>query len=358
MTEYFFEALSVYCLVCFGVIVMHKIGKPVRVISGIRYDQIPDEILTSDEPILLKGLVAQWPVVQAGLSSEDELITYLKALYSGSKVVLYRCDKEKSGRYFYDDDYRGLGFESEVTSLDQVLNALAAAKESADLGSYYVGSTTVDECLPLFREKNPMAIDTLNPLVSIWLGNASRIAAHFDAPDNLACCVAGHRTFTLFPIEQIDNLYVGPIDLTPSGQMISTVDFKNPDFEKHPKFKQAIEHALVAQMEPGDALMLPSMWWHHVESHDTFNVLINYWWRCASSFMDAPINLIYHAILTLRDLPEREKKAWQTVLDHFIFDDQTSKYNHIPKPAQGILGELDEMNARRIRSLLLNKLNR
>lgn len=337
---------------------MNKIGKPVKAIEGIAFDDIPDELLSSDEPILLKGLVNDWPAVKAGLTSNAALAEYLKSLYSGLEVVLYQCDKDKGGRYFYNDDYRSLGFEANMASLNHVLTALTDPLKNTDSTNYYVGSTTVDECLPLFRDHNPMNLGELEPLVSIWLGNQSRVAAHFDAPDNLACCVAGHRTFTLFPIEQIDNLYVGPIDFTPSGQMISTVDFKNPDFEKHPKFKQAIEHALIAEMAPGDALIVPSMWWHHVESHDAFNVLINYWWRSAPRYLDAPINLIYHAILTLRDLPEREKKSWQTVLNHFIFDDQKNKYQHIPEAARGCLGELDDMSARRLRSLLLNKLNR
>lgn len=337
---------------------MSKIGKPTKVVENITFNNIPADLLATNEPILLKGLVANWPAVKAGITSNKTLAEYLKSLYSGLEVVLYQCDKDKEGRYFYNDDYRSLGFEASTASLNNVITALMDAPKNADCPNYYVGSTTVDECLPLFRTHNPMPLGELDPLVSIWLGNQSRVAAHFDAPDNLACCVAGHRTFTLFPIEQIDNLYVGPIDFTPSGQMISTVDFKNPDYDKHPKFKQALEHAQVANLEPGDALIIPSMWWHHVESHDSFNVLVNYWWRMAPKFMDSPINLIYHAILTLRDLPEREKKSWQTVLNHFIFDGQTEKYQHIPEDARGCLGELNEMNARRLRSLIINKLNR
>ena len=78
-----------------------------------------------------------------------------------------------------------------------------------------LGSTTVDTCLPGFREHNDVPLGDRSALMSLWLGNRTRIAAHFDLPDNLACVVAGRRRFTLFPPDEIDNLYVGPLDLTP-----------------------------------------------------------------------------------------------------------------------------------------------
>ena len=30
---------------------------------------------------------------------------------------------------------------------------------------------------------------------------------------------------------------------------------------------------------PGDAIYIPPLWWHHVESLGQFNVLVNYWYR-------------------------------------------------------------------------------
>ena len=143
----------------------------------------------------------------------------------------------------------------------------------------YVGSTNVDNWLPGFRAENDINLHAQTPLASLWIGNQSRVAAHYDFPTNIACSVAGHRRFTLFPPEQLENLYVGPVDFTPAGQPISTVDFAQPDYAKFPRFKDALRHARVADLEPGDAILVPSMWWHHVEALESVNVLVNYWWR-------------------------------------------------------------------------------
>jgi hypothetical protein len=208
------------------------------------------------------------------------------------------------------------------------------------------------------RADNDLNIGHLNPLISIWVGNKTRVAAHYDAPENIACVVIGKRRFTLFPPSQIENLYPGPLDFTPAGQTISMVDFENPDFEKYPRFKTALEHAQVADMEPGDALLLPSMWWHHVEGLSKFNMLINYWWRVSPKYMGQATTVLNHALLSIRDLPAHEKAAWKHIFDYYIFNDSTYAGEHLPEAARGSLGELDEMQARKLRALLLNKLNR
>ena len=38
----------------------------VRVIDGLRFDRIPfDELFAGNEPVLMRGLTADWPLVQA-----------------------------------------------------------------------------------------------------------------------------------------------------------------------------------------------------------------------------------------------------------------------------------------------------
>ena len=215
----------------------------------------------------------------------------------------------------------------------------------------------MDEWLPGFRADNDVAVPQDDALASFWLGSRTRISAHYDFPDNLACVVAGERRFTMFPPDQIDNLYVGPLEQTPSGQAISLVDFAAPDFERHERFAEAIRHARTAMLGPGDAMFIPSMWWHHIESLAAFNLLVNYWWCDSPAILGAPSDALLHAILALRDLPSRQREAWRSLFNHYVFDADDSVHEHIPVAGKGFLAPIDEATAKRLRAMLLNRLN-
>ena len=187
----------------------------------------------------------------------------------------------------------------------------------------------------------------------------TRIAAHQDLPDNLACVVAGTRRATLFPPQQLENLYIGPLDFTPAGQAVSLVEFADVDHARFPRFAEAAAHAQCADLAPGDALFIPSMWWHHMEAQTPFNVLVNYWWRQAPAWANTPMDTLMLAIMSIRDLPSAERAIWADVFRHYVFDyDEESVAGHVPAPARRSLSPLDDARAREIRARLLKRLNR
>lgn len=343
---------------------MLEIEKRTRVLEGFQPDTIPyAELMAASEPVILKGAAGTWALVEAGLESDESAIDYLKSFYNGKTVGTFVGPPEIRGRFFYNEDITGLNFETHRMHLDQVLDSIKHHFDDAHPPVFYITSTTLDACLPGLREENdlvfndPMFVDN-KPLTSIWIGNPTVVCAHYDAPNNIACCVTGHRRFTLFPPSQIANLYPGPLEPTPGGQAISMVDFENPDFDKYPRFKDALENAQVADLEPGDILFYPSMWWHQVEATQPFNVLINYWWNTSPKYMGTPMNVLKHALLSIRDRPQHEKDAWREVFDYYIFGSSAHAGEHLPEHALGELAPLDEMKARQLRAFLINRLNR
>ena len=337
---------------------MAPAAKPMREIAGLRPADLGPDILASTEPLLLRGLVANWPMVAAARNSPQAAIDYLRRWYVDATVNAMLGAPEIDGRFFYNEALDGFNFQPMRVRLDAVLDELETQLATPRPPALYVGSTTIDGALPGFRAENDVDLGARDPLASIWIGNRTRISAHYDLPDNLACIAAGHRRFTLFPPGQQHNLYVGPIDLTPAGQPISLVDFAKPDFARFPRFAEALEHAQVAELEPGDAIFVPSMWWHHVEALDSFNVLVNYWWRQSPDWMDTPNNALMHALMTVRDLPPAQRAAWAELFRHYVFEADDDTAAHIPPAARGLLAPLDDNASRMVRAQLLKRLNR
>ena len=331
---------------------------PIRELGGAVADAMSDARLRDTRPWVQRGLVADWPMAQAGRRSTAAAMAYLKSAWRGEPVGMLLAPPQAQGRFFYDATLTGMNFRREKAPLDVLLDALAKMADDPQAPAVYVGSTNIDTCLPAFRAANDLPFGDRDPLASIWLGNRSRIAAHFDLPDNLACVVTGRRRFTLFPPDQIANLYIGPLDVTPAGQAVSLVDFAHPDFDRFPRFAQALAHAQVAELDPGDAVFIPSMWWHHVESLTPFNVLVNYWWRQSPDHLDSPVGALMAALLTLRDLPPAQREIWRNLFDHYVFraDDDTAA--HIPPHARSALAPITESGARHLRQALLDRFKR
>jgi len=344
---------------------MSTITATTTVITDYVGETLDERILSSKKPVIIKGLVNHWKFVEEGRKSDSSAINYLKSHYNGRPSVACIGPPEIKGRFFYDAQGTELNFDTQQMKIDEVLNLIQDGFTEQNPTSYYIASNVIDTHFPNFRGENdiniprPFANSPLEDIrTSIWIGNRTIACCHYDASDNLACCVVGKRRFTLFPPDQIANLYPGPLSPTPGGQALSMVDFANPDFAKYPKFAEAIKHGQIADLEAGDALYLPSMWWHQVEGLRPFNVLINYWWSNSAKYMGPAMNVLYHAMLSLRDKPEHEKLAWKHIFDYYIFGDAQQAGEHLPEQARGYLGEMDLAKSKMLRAMLLNKLNR
>jgi Cupin-like domain len=309
------------------------------------------------KPFVIRGLVAHWPLVKAGLQSARTARAYLLAHARDVPFSVSVGPPGHDGRMFYGDDM-AMNFQTARGKLSDIFGSIDANEDRANPPSMYLASIDIPGHFEGVDRENALDLGQRDPLKSLWIGTPSRIAAHNDFPDNLACCVAGRRRFTLFPPDQFANLHLGPIDNTPAGRAVSMVDFHAPDFEAHPSFSKALNHAKVAELEPGDALFIPSMWWHHVEGLSKFNILLNYWWRDTPRFLGQPQDALNHAILAIRDLPPQDRAIWRDLFEHYVFDTPPNTHDHIPQDARGVLDTLTGETAGRLRAFLLRTLSR
>jgi Cupin-like domain len=331
---------------------------PIRELDTRDFGLLRREVLASGEPAVLRGLVSDWPAVAAARSSPLALIAYLRGLDSGAPVDAVMTPPEFEGRIFYREALNGFNFVRNRLPLTAIAEQALRYAGHVRAPAVAVQSAPLAECLPGFASANPLPLAHPTAAPRIWLGNAVTTPTHLDEWFNIGCVVLGRRRFTLFPPEQIANLYVGPLDYAPTGAPMSLVQLHAPDFERFPLFREALAHARRAELGPGDALFIPPLWWHNVESLDSLNVLVNYWWHASGAPLGSVsgYDSLLHAILNIRQLPEPARAAWRSLFEHYVFGPQDPVTAHIPEERRGVLGPLGPGDAQRLQAQLAQRL--
>ncbi|WP_036168289.1 cupin-like domain-containing protein [Massilia sp. 9096] len=315
-------------------------SQPIREYNHVDAALLHDEILSCGAPALLRGFVSGWPAVAHARASPEAICRYLLDCDSGQAVDALLLPPQERGRLFYAPDMNGFNFARRRLPVSHVIEQLARYSQFADPPSVAVQSAPVGACLPRFgRENRLAAIDIVDAPARIWIGNAIVTPAHFDESENIACVVAGRRRFTLFAPEQVGNLYIGPLDYAPTPTPISMVDFNAPDLARFPRFARAMEGALVAELGPGDAIYIPSLWWHHVQSTGPLNILVNYWWKAVQAVDGerTPMQALAIAMDALRAMPPAQRQAWAAMFGHYVFDAGVDPAAHLPAHRHGVL---------------------
>src|SRR5690554_1049186 len=250
----------------------------IRTLSRLDKHSLAD-CVTHQQPAVFRSAVSHWPMVQAAQTSFARLDDYLRQYDQKVLMQAMLAKPQERGRIFYRADFKAFNFQRMNGYLDDALDFLGDPANTAGGPTFYIGSMEVPDYLPGLE--NECVLDALPPTVmpKIWIGNRVVVPTHNDNYENIACVTAGRRPFTLSPPEQEENLYIVRAAKTPAGREVSRVDVAQPDMESFPRYKKALQHALVAELEPGDAIYIPYQWWHNVESLAEVNVLVNFWWK-------------------------------------------------------------------------------
>jgi len=310
------------------------------------------DYLLAQRPVVIRGLVSHWPIVGEFEEAAEKFTQYASADY----YPVVESPASADGRIGYSNDLTKFNFKRKMITFDKVRETLTALSRLATVKTFAVQSAYVDSYFsgleqfltqPLFGQSRPR----------IWLGNRTKVAAHFDDSDNLACVTTGRRKFTLYPPNQISNLYVGPIDNTPAGTPISIAS-QVAECDSH-RLKEANNSAVWAELGPGDAVFIPTLWWHQVEALDDINVLVNFWsgGAVADDTQLASFDALLHALITIGQLPKSKREAWSAIFDHYVFGDQDLHHSHIPEQARGILNGVDNSQREVLAHYLIDKLS-
>lgn len=300
-----------------------------------------EDVVGRDRPLVIRGLVREWPMVKLALQSDTAFAQKLAELDNGTDVSTLMLAPEADGVIGYTPDMSGFNYQHFKLPVSLGLQRLAKYSRRENTPGVVIQSAQIRDCLPGFLVDH--ALPFLDPSVEprLWMGNRVTTPTHFDSQHNIACVVCGTRRFTLFPPEQLPNLYIGPLDFAPSGAAISMARLDRPDDPRFPRLKRALAVAQVAELHPGDAIYMPPLWWHNVESLDKLNALVNYWWSSLDRnghHSGHAKTALYHCLLAFRELPPAERAHWRNMLDHYAFGDENN-VAHIPEQRRGVLGK-------------------
>ena len=299
-------------------------------------------VVERGQPLVIRSLVREWPIVKLALQSDTAFAQRLGELDNGADVTTLMIAPDADGLIGYSTDMGGLNYQHFKVPITLGLQRLAGYSRRMDAPGLVIQSVPLRECLPGLLADHVLPF--LDPGIEprLWMGNRTVTPTHFDSQQNIACVVCGTRRFTLFPPEQLPNLYVGPLDFAPTGAAISMARLDRPDDPRYPRLKLALAAAQAADLDEGDAIYIPPLWWHHVESLEQLNALVNYWWSTVpvpgyhSGHARAAL---FHCLLAFRALPPVERAAWRNLLDYYAFGDEEA-FAHIPEQRRGVLGPL------------------
>lgn len=328
----------------------------VREWHDVTAKMLREQIIPLDRPAVLKGVVKDWPVVRAARESPEALGEYLRVRDRGQPVRFMLGTPQIRGVFFFRDDLSGLNFENVHRPVHEAFMDILASRGQPDAPAIYSGALALEDTLPALISECPLDVLDTPARPRLWLGNAVTAATHYDNSDGINCMVTGRKRFTFFPPEQFANLYIGPLELGPGGQPTSLVRVSAPDLQRYPRYAEALATAQTAEVEAGDAIYIPNLWWHNVESLEPVNLSVNFWWFDAGEWAAEPFAAMAHTLLAMHGLPQSRRNVWRRMFEHYAFRTDGEPVPYLPTQRRGILGALtdtiqEHMRVQVIRSL-------
>ncbi len=323
-------------------------------LSGLTRERFERDVVPAYEPVVMRGVVADWPLVAQARAGLEPCLKYLMGFDAGQPVDAVLARPEPTRAFTYKPSLDGFNFTRDQRPYAALFEQLWRYSHFPEPPVLAAQSARVADALPGLERANVLSLLDAGVAPRIWIGNRATVPAHFDDSHNIACVAAGVRRFTLLPPQCAPLLYLGPPDYAPTPAPMSVVpDLHRADEAQFPLVREALQQAVVAELAPGDAIYIPPLWFHQVEAlAPHLNILVNYWWRPPAA-PGRPDNLhlatMRLAMLALRHLPAAEREGWRALFGHYVFGAQAQALSHIPEGQRHLFGDVDAVRDAELR---------
>ena len=309
---------------------------PIREVDPQELREIAANAVGQMEPAVARGVATDLPVVEASRHSDAQLLNYLSGYAQPVEQFALHAPEHVKGKFGYGANLNSFNFARIKTTFQSFVSALAEGKFPP--GAIAVQGVRAKEAVPGFDRENFLPFAPAGGEYRLWLGTQAEVAIHSDPAPNIAYVACGRRRFTLFAPEEIGNLYLGPFDPAPNGTQISLADPLAPDEQRFPRFGEALARSQFAELGPGDAIFIPTGWYHHVQAFSPINLLVNYWWQ-EEVAGPSPWDALMHGFMALRPLSPADRRMWRAMFAHYIFEENGEPGGHMPPESRGIMGK-------------------
>ncbi|KAK9721492.1 hypothetical protein K7432_003373 [Basidiobolus ranarum] len=269
---------------------------------GVRYlvelERIPTALefsryVAANRPFVVRGGAQSWPAMEKW-SNE-----YLTSVIGEEEVTVATtpngyADAVVNEQYFVMPYETREKFSDFVEWLEKKEGIHYIQSQNGNLKNDY---KLLQEDVPEDIEWASLALDKKPDAVNFWMGDTrSTTSVHKDPYENIYAVIAGTKIFTLLPPTDYYCLHEkeypaatwakdhnGEFVIKPEvpETMVPwiSLDPTKPEYSKFPRFQYA--NPLTVEVNPGDMLYLPSMWYHHVAQREDSNgrvLAVNYWY--------------------------------------------------------------------------------
>lgn len=215
-------------------------------VKGIRKEEFLEDYFLPRLPVVFEDLSANWP------AADKWNLNYFREKAGDIVVPLYD-GKPAKGRQNSHGPARKM-------TMAEYIDILEAGP--TDLRMFFFN--LLQNCPDLIDDfKYPdLGVKFFKKLPVLFVGGeGAKVVMHYDMDlaNNFHFNFAGRKKILLYPPEQTKYLYKVPYSIV----SMEIIDMDNPDLEKYPALAKASGYEVI--LEHGEALYIPSQWWHFIK---------------------------------------------------------------------------------------------